>query len=333
MKFISLSLAPSISLKSGLALLPYFLVGFLIVKSIKKRSQIVRLFSVIFIVGIFESVYGLAALFGDSNLVTGTFINRNHFAGYMEMMIAIGLGLMLFLEDSGKKTSISRLVISLGVIVMSLALIFSRSRSGVLILVLIFVLFLSLNIMHTKIRKDHKRGAKILLVSIFIIIIILSLFFGVDSILQRFSMDNLIRESRLDIWGHTLGVVADFPVFGSGLGTFVLLYPVMEADGEIIKTSHAHNDYLEYLSELGITGVILLIGGIFYIFVSCFLKWRESRHPLVKGLGLGGMVAVFSLLVHGFTDFNFQIPSNILLFSIVLSLTFVTVTHQPSEDR
>ena len=333
MKFISLSLAPSISLKSGLALLPYFLVGFLIVKSIKKRSQIVRLFSVIFIVGIFESVYGLAALFGDSNLVTGTFINRNHFAGYMEMMIAIGLGLMLFLEDSGKKTSISRLVISLGIIVMSLALIFSRSRSGVLILVLIFVLFFSLNIMHTKIRKDHKRGAKILLISIFIIIIILSLFFGVDSILQRFSMENLIRESRLDIWGQTLGIVADFPVFGSGLGTFVLLYPVMEADGEIIKTSHAHNDYLEYLSELGITGVILLIGGIFYIFVSCFLKWRESRHPLVKGLGLGGMVAVFSLLVHGFTDFNFQIPSNILLFSIVLSLTFVTVTHQPSEDR
>jgi O-antigen ligase len=182
-------------------------------------------------------------------------------------------------------------------------------------------------------RKDQKSGVKILLVSVIIIIILLSLFFGIDSILRRFSVDNLYRESRLDIWSHTWGIFADYPVFGSGLGTFGLLYPAMEADGELIKTSHAHNDYMEYLSELGIVGMILLIGGIFYIFITCLLKWRKNRHPRVKSLGLGGIVAVLSLLVHGLADFNFQIPSNILLFSVVLSLTFITVTHPPSKDR
>lgn len=333
LKFISLSLAPSISVKSALALLPYFLIGFLIVKSIKKRSQIVLMFWVLFIMGVFESIYGLSGLFGHSNFVSGTFVNRNHFAGYMEMMIPIGLGLMLSWEDSGKKALVSRLVISLGVIVMSLALIFTRSRSGVIILVLIFVLFLSLNFIHPGKQKGQKRGVKIFLISVFVIIILLSLYFGVDSTLKRFSIDHLIRESRLDIWGHTLDIVADFPIFGSGLGTFVLLSPVMEADGELIKTSHAHNDYLEFLSELGIAGMVLLMGGVFFLFVSCFLKWRETKHPLMKGLGLGGIVAVFSLLVHGLTDFNLQIPSNILLFSVVLSLTFVTVTYQPSKER
>jgi len=333
MKFISLSLAPSISVKSALALLSYFLIGFLIVKTIKKYSQIVRMFSVLFIMGVFEAVYGLFDLFSGLNIVSGTFVNRNHFAGYLEMMIPMGLGLILVQEDRGKKAFVSRLMISLGVIVISLALIFSRSRSGVISLVLVFVLFFSFNFSSTRKQKVQKRGIKVLLVSVFVIIIIMSLYIGIDSTLQRFSWDHLLRESRPDIWEHTWDIIADFPLFGSGLGTFAELYPVMEADGELVKTSHAHNDYLEFLSELGVIGMSLLMGGVIFILVSCFLKWRDKENPLVKGLGFGGFVSVLLLLLHGLTDFNLQIPSNILLFSVVLSLTYVTVTHQSSQEQ
>lgn len=333
MKFISLSLAPSISVKSALALLSYFLIGFLVVKTIKRYSQIVRLFSVLFIMGVFEAVYGLFDLFSGLNFVSGTFVNRNHFAGYLEMMIPIGLGWILVQEDRGKKAFVSRLVIFLGVIVMSLALIFSRSRSGIIILVLVFVFFFSFNFSYTRKQREQKGGFKVLLVSVFIIIIIMSLYIGVDSTLQKFSWDHLLRESRLSIWDHTWNIIADFPLFGSGLGTFAALYPVTEADGELVKISHAHNDYLEFLSELGVIGMCLLVGGVIFLLVSCFLKWRDKENPLVRGLGFGGLVSVLSLLLHGITDFNLQIPSNILLFSVILSLTYVTVTHQSSQEQ
>ena len=61
---------------------------------------------------------------------------------------------------------------------------------------------------------------------------------------------------------------------------------------------------------------------------------REAKHSDLQSVEMTeeGLIAVFSLFVHGFTDFNFQIPSNILLFSVVLSLTYVTVTYQPSEE-
>jgi len=328
-KFISFSLAPSVSFKSALALLPYFLIGFLIVKTIKRRSQIVRLFFVLFLMGVFEAVYGLSGLFGDLNFVSGTFVNRNHFAGYLEMMIPIGLGLILSREELVKKSIASTLGLSAGVIVMSLALLFSRSRSGVFILVFVFAVFF---VFFHKKRDKQGRGIKVLLVSVFVIIIILSLYIGVDSTLKRFSWDYLLKESRIDIWGETWEVFTDFPLFGSGLGTFATLYPLTEADGELIKTSHAHNDYLEFLSELGIIGMSLLVGAIAFMFVFCLSQWRKEENPLRRGLGFGGIVSVLALSLHGFTDFNLQIPSNILLFSVVLSLACATVRHWPSQE-
>jgi O-antigen ligase len=333
MHFASFSLAPAISLKSALALLPYFLTGFLIVKTIKKRSQILLLFSALFLMGVFEAVYGLLDYFRGSPIVSGTFINRNHFAGYLEMVIPVGLGLMLVREGRGKRAFAKSLVFASGVVIMSLALLLSRSRSGMVILAIVFFLFFFFHFWYKKRAKEQKRGGKILLVSVVIIILILSLYIGVGSTLQRFSRDSILREGRLGIWVHTWKIFTDFPLFGSGLGTFAVLGPVTEADGQLIKTSHAHNDYLEFLSELGVVGMGMLSGGVIYLLVLCFREWRKKEDALMKGLGFGGLVSVLSMSLHGLTDFNLHIPANILLFSVVLSLSYVTVTHRPSREE
>jgi O-antigen ligase len=348
LKFMSLSLIPSISLKAALDLFPYFLIGFLTIKTIKTRSQVVRMFSVLFAMGILEAVYGLLELYSraprilfyekihDMNVVSGTFVNRNHFAGYMEMLIPASLGLIIarggMQSFSGLKWKVS-FMLSLGVIVMSLSLVLSRSRSGVFILVLIFVLFLSSNISVLGKNAIKKKGAWIFLISVFIIIMVLSLLIGMDATLERFSWDRLQRENRIEIWKPTWEMITDFPVFGTGMGTFGSLYPTMEFDGEIFTVSHAHNDYLEYLSELGIIGTSLLWAGVIFILVVCFLKWRKKTDSLTRGLGLGGMVAVCSLLAHSMTDFNLHIPANILLFAVLISLTYAAARLDPSEEK
>jgi len=99
------------------------------------------------------------------------------------------------------------------------------------------------------------------------------------------------------------------------------------------SVSHAHNDYLEYLSELETVGLILLLGGIAFIVVNSFLIWRVRRHPEVKGLALGGIVAIAAILIHSIADFNLHIPANMVLFTVVLSLTAVTAFYKAKREK
>jgi O-antigen ligase len=93
---------------------------------------------------------------------------------------------------------------------------------------------------------------------------------------------------------------------------------------------HAHNDYLEYLSELGILGFALLAAGVLFITVDSFLTWAKRRNPEVKSLALGGLVSVFVMLVHSLTDFNLHIPANALLFTMILSLNWSAIYYRKS---
>jgi O-antigen ligase len=346
--FFSVSLVPSQTLKAALALLSYFLMGYLIFKIIKRRSQIVRVFYVIFMMGVFEAFYGMLQYYGFSTrFISGTFVSRNHFAGYLEMIIPIGLALIFIRMDllsftrlswkekliklAEKKTAISLLML-LGVILMSLALVFSRSRSAAVLLIFIYIFFFFLSLISVRKNKEHEKKIRIVLVSVFIIIFCFSFYVGMDTTFERFSMERLAKESRLGIWENSLKLLAGYPVLGTGLGTFAALFPNMEGDGKLAKISHAHNDYLEYLIETGVIGFGLLFGGILIIFWACFKFWIRKRHPVMQGLGMGGLVAIAAILIHSITDFNLHIQCNMMLFAVILSLTLVSVTYKPSDN-
>jgi O-antigen ligase len=131
--------------------------------------------------------------------------------------------------------------------------------------------------------------------------------------------------------GQRAGHRPGFSHLRLGTGTFASVYPVYETiNFEGMVLVHAHNDYLEYLSEWGLVGFLLLAGAVLYIAVDSFRTWSKRRNPEIKGLALGGIIAVFIMLIHSLTDFNLHIPANRLLFSVVLALTYVTVYHRKS---
>lgn len=355
-KFMSLSLIPSHTLQEGLEILSYFLLGFLIFKTVTSRRQIMRIFSLLVIMGVFEAFYGLFELYNKNphilfykkihNLdsVTGTFVNRNHFSGYMEMIIPLAIGLILaridlfslaglkwrekILRLSEKRFS-SNLITAMGIIIMALAVVFSKSRSGVFLVVFIFILFFELSFLYFGRVKEKQKGIRNFLKVLFLLIAFIALYVGIGDTIERFAMDKLLRTTGRPLyWSNTTDIVGNFPLFGTGLGTFSSVYPAFEQIGVSGRVSHAHNDYIEYLSEIGLVGMILLLGGILFMLVNSFLIWRVRRHPEVKGLALGGMVAVVSILIHSITDFNLHIPANMLLFTIVLSMTVVTAFFQ-----
>lgn len=355
MNFMSFSLIPSHTLREGLELLSYFLLGFLIVKTVTKRRQIMRIYSVLIAMGVFQAFYGLFELYSKNprilfykkihglDSVTGSFVNRNHLSGYLEMIIPLAIGLIIaridlfsltglklrekLLRLSEKRLS-TNILISLGIIIMSLAIIFSKSRSGVFLLVFSFILFLGLTVLYFGRALYQNKQIKNFLKILFLIITFISLYIGIEATIERFSLDRLLQEGRPTYWSNTVGIFLDSPFLGTGLGTFASLYPDIEGGGGPVQLIHAHNDYLEYLSELGLVGMVFLLGGIFIIAISSFLIWRMRRHPEVKGLALGGIIAIICIMIHSITDFNLHIPANMLLFSIVLSLTAVTVTYK-----
>jgi O-antigen ligase len=355
-KFMSFSLIPSHTLREGLELLSYFLLGFLIVKTVTRKQQIMRIFYVLVGMGIFEALYGMFELYNRNpsilfykkiyNLdsVTGTFVNRNHFSGYLEMIIPLAIGIItaridLFsLGRLKRREKVARLserrlgvnvILFAGVIVMAVAIILSKSRAGVFLLVFIFILFFELQVLYSGRARDHQRLIRNFLKVSFLVIIVFSIYIGVGTTIERFSLDKLkVDEGRPVYWGKVTTIIGDYPLFGTGLGTFASVYPAYDEDLRDLRLSHAHNDYLEYLAELGIIGMILLFGGVAFVVVSSFLIWRVRRHPEVKGLAAGGIVAIVAILTHSITDFNLHIPANMVLFSVVVSLTMATAFYK-----
>jgi len=359
-KFMSLSLIPSHTLREGLELLSYFLLGFLIVKNVTRRQQIMRIFYVLVSMGIFEAFYGMFELYNKNprilfyekrfylDTVTGTFVNRNHLSGYLEMIIPLAIGLIIARIDLfslaglkwrekllrfSRKGFSTNLILSGGIILMSLAIIFSRSRSGVFLLIFAFILFFELTVLYFGRVRHQQKGVKNFLKVSFLIIILISLYVGIDATIERFALDKLLHEGRPVLWSNVTSIVGDFPLFGTGLGTFASVYPAYEESRMPGHLSHAHSDFLEYLSELGAVGMIFLFGGIAFMVVSSFLIWRVRKHPQVKGLALGGIVAIVVILIHSIADFNLHIPANMVLFTVVLSLTAVTAFYKRSEKN
>jgi len=357
-KFMSLSLMPFHTLGAGLELLTYFLLGFLVIKTVTRIQQVRRILYVLVGMGIFQAFYGFFELFNKNprllfyrkefylNDLTGTFVNRNHVSGMLEMVIPLAVALILARTDllglGGMKlkekllhftdqANYRVLLLGLGVVLMTLAVIFTRSRSGIFLVALGLFLFLELSLLYGGRETERRKGIKGYFKITAVVITLIALYMGIDATLQRFSIDKLLAEQRPVFWGQTAEIVGDFPVLGSGLGTFTALYPAYDKSGANFKVSHAHNDYLEYLSELGIVGMVLLLGGILLLLGQAFLIWRERRHPEVKAIALGGMIAVMAILIHGITDFNLQIPANMVLFAVVLPLTMVTAFFRADE--
>lgn len=358
--FARLSLAPGQTLRQGLLVLAFFLVGMVIIHNISRFAQIQKLITAMILVGVFEALFGLfelsagkpSLLFFSKTIhldsVTGTFVNRNHLAGYLEMVLPLAMGLILsraglfaasdsknrvrlreILPRLGGKALAINILLVLGVLVMAVGLIRSRSRSGVFLLFFSFLLFGEIILFHfSGARERQKISRKFINIS-FIIVLVFSAYIGLGAVINRFMEDDtLFKGGRTIFWGNVVSIVSDFPLLGSGLGSFESVYPYYDKSGFEMRLTHAHNDYLEAASEVGLLGAVCLFAGVIFLVVKIFLTWRERRSLEIKGLAMGGFISLVVMLFHSLTDFNLHIPANGLLFAMILSLTAVTVYHK-----
>jgi O-antigen ligase len=97
--------------------------------------------------------------------------------------------------------------------------------------------------------------------------------------------------------------------------------------------SHAHNDYLEFASELGIPVALLLFGAVFHLTLKTASSARGNQAGMDSTIALGCFGSLVSISLHSLTDFNLQVPANGLVFAAVLGLAYAnTANRRPAKS-
>jgi O-antigen ligase len=121
--------------------------------------------------------------------------------------------------------------------------------------------------------------------------------------------------SRPILWKNSLGIFRDHPVAGTGLGSFVSVFPEHQTEAVDLTIEHAHNDYVEVLTETGVLGGVLVLATMLLFFRITFRNLALQLKYEPGWIQLGGTIACCGLAVHSFVDFNLHIPANAAWFA------------------
>jgi O-antigen ligase len=333
-----------------LLLVTYLTAFFLTLVLCQDRNAKKRLVFALMSLGVFEALYGLIQyLTGWQQIftyvkkyyledATGTYINRNHFAGFLEMILPFAVVLALrsagFLFENTldgpptlrkivSRTELLSLVFWLFLaILLFVALILSRSRMGMISALVSLVAILAL----AGTSSSRARTRAVVASLFFLGVLGLIVWIGSDPVMNRFETlgqeYNLSGQNRISIWHDTLGLVRHHPLLGTGLGSFSVVYPSVQTAFLTLLVEHAHCDYLEVTTELGLPGAILLFGSIFWVIARAARQYRKAEERFDKAVSLGCIGGIAAILVHSLADFNLYIPANALVFTIILAMAW-----------
>ena len=185
--------------------------------------------------------------------------------------------------------------------------------------------------------KAKRKGWMFLVVLFLTVVVGYGLWIGLDPVLARFEQmreKNFLQlEGRTTIWKDTLHLVREYPLTGTGLGTFGVAFRRYQTDLVNGYVDHAHNDYLEFASETGVPGLALLFLPILYLFVRMIISFLDDPHRYRRSVLLGCIGSTLALLIHSVTDFNLQIPANALIFAVVLGIGYKAACVERREEE
>ena len=294
--------------------------------------------------GVLQALYGaLISLQSPGEVATGTFANRNHYAAYLTLCLSVGIGVLIASLTGAQNQSWGRffrnlmhwiitpkMALRLGLVIMVVALVLTRSRMGNSSF---FISLLVTGVIGLLLAKRATKSMVILLVSLVAIdVFIVGTYFGTQRVAERIAQTTTESEDRDEVAGYTLDMWKDYPVFGSGLGSFPVVFPRYSAQGTAASYTHAHNDYLEFGAEAGALGLALLGLMVLMSFAVALRAQYLRRDPLMRGLSFAAMMGILALMIHSAVDFNLQIPANALSFMLLLAFAWISLYHERDES-
>lgn len=356
----ALSLAPGRTREALLDFLTPLMIFFVAASLGGSRRRTKRILLTVTVTAGLFSAYGLYRFLIDwhhppvrtpqwsADRLTGTFINPNHFAFYLEIALPLAvafLGSFLIAEDpeepGGWKRLLTRLrqgwrgpaiIFSfLSAALSFLALLQTQSRMGMASFFLTCVLgapFL--------VRK--RRGRAFLVAGLLLLFSLAAAGFwvGVEQPLERLvglAFGTGARDDRIRVWSDVDQMKRDFFLTGSGLGTFRVVFPKFRTYAFPLEFQHAHNDFLEIWAETGVVGFGLVLLGI-ALFGGEAFRWRGRREdPFILLFSGASLVGLGSATLHSAGDFGLRIPANAYLYASTAGLTLAALKRYHTEFK
>jgi putative inorganic carbon (HCO3(-)) transporter len=346
---MTLSIDPAATRAFLLKSLAYAGLFVLVLALVDSRARVVTLARVLVYAAVAHAVYAVlmhlsafsidhfGTVIDHSVQASGTYVNRNHFAGYLEMMLALGIGLLIaglsdrradtwrkFVSHVVEWIISPKMVLRLSLCVLVIALTTTHSRMGN---IAFFASLLIAGVIGIALSRHATRNTVILLVSLVVIdLAIVGSWFGVERLAQRIEQTSAADvQEREEPAAHTLALIRAYPVFGAGGGSFYSTFPRYRPESIVAYNDHAHNDYAQVAAETGLVG--LALAGLMVamtLVVALKAQWQR-RDPLMRGMSFACVMGVTAILIHSWVDFNLQIPANAAFFTVLLALGWISL--------
>jgi len=328
----ALSLSPAMTVR-GIVLLGGFSVLLAGLVRILNLTGVTRLAGGLIALGVVLALVGIVqlALLGQDvytgmriygfwrprNLLTtpfGPFVNKNHFAGWMVMVMPLAAGYVAGLAERGLRGARARWrdrflwlssrdggrlqLVAFAFLLMGVSVVLTRSRSGL-----------------TSLLMAIATGGAL---AAFLAVIVL--WAGVN-IQQRFGTTSEAVALRRGIWHDAARVVADFPLTGTGLNTFgtaMFQYQTFIRDQHVYE---AHNDYLQLAAEGGLLLSVPIVATLI-VFVRAVARRFRAGEDDTRGywIRVGAVVGLTAIAVQSIVEFSLQMPGNAALFVVLAAI-------------
>jgi O-antigen ligase len=296
---------------------------FVATESLSSRHDMDRFTSVFAAFGFILAVFAIAQHFAspnriywtflppDAGLVFGPYVNRNHFAGIMELLTPFAF---VPAFDSHRPMA-KRVLLAFIACIMASAIVLSQSRAGMLAFAAQVICFYCLFA-----RESKRRSLLLVLIAILAASVFMGLWLSGGRALDRFAE---VHDLRLRIAHDCLRMASQHPWFGWGAGTFESVYPEFRSYTSAFAVDHAHNDYLEALVETGVAGLAMVFAFIVVLYRTA-LRSLASRSWSRTGPRAAALVGCTGLLLHSVADFNMHIPANAAMFLVLAAIAVNT---------
>jgi O-antigen ligase len=314
---------------SALLYCAYGLLCFLVVQVLRRTSQVQALTILFSIYGFLVASFALLqSLSSTTRLywirtprlggwIFGPYVNHNHYAGLMEMLVPIPLVYSLTRRARGPR----KIMAGIAAALMASTIFLSGSRGGMLAFVVEMAVLSVVVVWRQKNRKSTLALATFLVMGVGLV-----LWLGGSELARRLATihsetkTELSGGTRLDIDRDALHMFAARPILGWGLGTFPDVYPKFRTFHTNFFINEAHNDYLQLLVEMGGLGFAILLWLLWSVYRNAIKKLKNWPEDTNGSVALAALLGVTGILVHSFVDFNLQVPANAALFYVLCTI-------------
>jgi O-antigen ligase len=266
---------------------------------------------------------------------SGPFINPNHLAGYLEMILPLALAFTL----TGRFEMLMKVFLAYATLAIFAGLCSTVSRGGWLAAAVSLAAFFG----WLWRQRDYRKRALIVLATL---IVTFAAFLWKAEIgperRDRITVAAQVEDVRFGLWRPALALWKDHFWFGAGPAHFDYRFrQYRPADAQLqLRPDRVHNDYLNTLADWGLIGALLVLGCWAALYFQVFTGWKfiqRSQNDLgakrsnKSAFVAGGAIGLLAILVHSFWDYNMHIPANAIL--AVTLMAIVASHYRFSSER